>query len=150
MRERLEPGRAAKLEQIADQVAALLGRQITAISDSSSWREQVLAGQFRLLSVWTPTRLPSFPEAPTLRELGYGMSVTSPYGITGPRGMEPEVVDFLHRAFRKALLDEGSQRIMAQWEMPNEYLGPQAYAEFARERAVFERETVARLGLSID
>jgi len=131
-------------------VTALLGRQITAISDASSWREQVLAGQFRLLSVWTPTRLPSFPDTPTLLDLGYGMSVTSPYGITGPKGMEPEVVDFLHRAFRKALLDEGSQRIMAQWEMPNEYLGPQAYTEFARERAAFERETVTRLGLTID
>jgi hypothetical protein len=39
---------------------------------------------------------------------------------------------------------------MAQWEMPNEYLPPQAYTEFARERAAFERETVARLGLTID
>ena len=131
-------------------VTALLGNQITAISDASSWREQVLAGQFRLLSVWTPTRLPSFPEAPTLRELGYGMSVTSPYGIAGPRGMEPEVVDILHNAFRKGLQDEGSQRIMRTWDMPDEYLGPQAYLEFARERASFERDTVTRLGLTID
>ncbi len=131
-------------------VTALLGRQITAVSDASTWREQVLAGQFRLLSVWTPTRLPAFPDSPTLRELGYGLSVTSPYGIAGPRGMEPEVVAFLHQAFRRALHDELSQRIMAQWDMPDEYLGPQAYLEFARERTAFERQAVARLGLSID
>ncbi len=131
-------------------VMALLGRQITAVSDASTWREQVLAGQFRLLSVWTPTRLPAFPDSPTLRELGYGLSVTSPYGIAGPRGMEPEVVAFLHQAFRRALHDELSQRIMAQWDMPDEYLGPQAYLEFARERTAFERQAVARLGLSID
>jgi tripartite-type tricarboxylate transporter receptor subunit TctC len=131
-------------------VTALLGNQITAVSDSQSWREQVLAGQFRLLSVWTPTRLPAFPDAPTLRDLGYGMSVTSPYGIAGPRGMEPETVVFLHAAFRKALQDEASQRIMRQWELPDEYLAPQAYLEFARERAAFERETMARLGFSID
>jgi tripartite-type tricarboxylate transporter receptor subunit TctC len=131
-------------------VTALLGRQITAVSDASSWREQVLAGQFRLLSVWTPTRLGAFPDSPTLRDLGYGISVTSPYGIAGPRGMEPELVAFLHQAFRKALHDELSQRIMAQWDMPDEYLDPQAYTEFARERTAFERDTVARLRLSID
>ncbi len=131
-------------------VTALLGRQITAISDSQSWREQVLNNDFRLLAAWTPTRLPSFPQAPTLRELGYGMSVTSPYGIAGPKGMEPELVNLLHASFRKALQDEQSQRIFRQWDMPDEYLDPQAYLEFARERTAFERETVARLGLTID
>ena len=131
-------------------VTALLGRQITAISDSQSWREQVLNGDFRLLAAWTPTRIASFPQAPTLRELGYGMSVTSPYGIVGPRGMEPELVNTLHASFRKALQDEQSQRIFRQWDMPDEYLGPQAYLEFARERAAFERDTVMRLQLTID
>ena len=131
-------------------VTALLGRQISAISDSQTWREQVLAGQFRALSVWTPTRLPDLPNVPTLKDLGYDMAVTSPYGIAGPKGMEPEVVDFLHRAFRKAMQDEVSQRIMRQWDMPDEYLEPRAYWEFARERTAYEREVVARLGLSID
>jgi len=131
-------------------VTALLGRQITAISDSQSWREQVLNGDFRLLAAWTPTRLPSFPQAPTLRDLGYGMSVTSPYGIAGPRGLEPELVHLLHASFRKALQDEQSQRIFRQWDMPDEYLDPQGYLEAARERVVFEREAVARLGLTID
>ena len=131
-------------------VTALLGRQITAISDSQSWREQVINGDFRLVAAWTPTRLPGFPDVPTLRELGYGMSVTSPYGIAGPRGMEPELVQVLHTSFRKALQDEQTQRIARQWDMPDEYLGPEAYREFARERAVFERETVARLRLTID
>ncbi|MBY0337636.1 MAG: tripartite tricarboxylate transporter substrate binding protein [Acetobacteraceae bacterium] len=131
-------------------VTALLGRQIDMMSDAQSWRPQVESGEFRLLSVWTPTRLPSVPAAPTLRELGYGMSVTSPYGIAGPKGMDPEVVDFLHRAFRKALQDETSQAIMRRWEMPDEYLGPAEYVAFARERVVYEREMVTRLNLSID
>jgi tripartite-type tricarboxylate transporter receptor subunit TctC len=34
---------------------------------------------------------------PTLVELGYqGMVVTSPYGLCGPRGMDPAVVKTLH------------------------------------------------------
>jgi tripartite-type tricarboxylate transporter receptor subunit TctC len=131
-------------------VTMLLGRQIDVVADAQSWRPQVETGEFRLLSVWTPTRLPSLPDVPTLRDLGYGMSVTSPYGIAGPKGLPPEVVQTFHDSFRKAMLDESSQAIIRRWEMPDEYLGPQAYLEFARERVAYEREMVRRLNLSID
>lgn len=131
-------------------VTALLGRQIDMVSDAQSWRPQVESGEFRLLAAWTPTRLPTFPDAPTLRDLGYGMSVTSPYGIAGPKGMDGEVVEFLHRAFKKAFEDESVQAIMRRWELPNEWLGPQEYLAFARERVLYERDMVRRLNLSID
>ena len=48
-------------------VTALLGRQIDIVADAQSWRPQVETGEFRLLAAWTPTRLPSFPEVPTLQ-----------------------------------------------------------------------------------
>ena len=131
-------------------VTALLGKQIDVVADASSWKPNVEAGEFRLLSVWTRDRLPSLPDAPTLRDLGYDMVVTSPYGIAGPKGMPPEIVDVLHRAFRKALEDEASQAIMRRWEMPQEYLGPPEYLAFAKERAEYEKRVVARLKLSID
>jgi tripartite-type tricarboxylate transporter receptor subunit TctC len=78
------------------------------------------------------------------------MVVTSPYGVVGPRGMAPELVERLHRAFRKAYLDEASQAIMERWDMPKEYLGPADYLAFAKERVEYERTMVRRLQLSID
>ncbi len=131
-------------------VTALLGKQIDCVADAASWRPNVETGELRLLSVWKRERLPAFPEVPTLLDLGYGMVVTSPYGIAGPKGMEPEVVDFLHRHFKKAWEDEASQAIVTRWDMPREYLGPAEYLAFARERAEYERMMVARLRLSID
>lgn len=131
-------------------VTMLLGRQIDVVADSQSWRPQVESGEFRLLSAWTPTRLGSAPDTPTLLELGFGMSVTSPYGIVGPKGMEPEVVQVLHRSLKKALDDELCQAIMRRWELPDEYLGPQEYLAFARERVLYEQDMVRRLNLSID
>lgn len=149
LRERVEmlhvPFRGAQ-----EGVTALLGRQIDMIADAQAWRPQVETGDFRLLSVWTRTRLPSFPDAPTLHDLGYGMTITSPYGFVGPRGLPPEMVDRLHQSFRKAMQDEAAQAVMQRWEMPNEYLGPAEYLAFAQERTAYERETVARLNLSID
>jgi tripartite-type tricarboxylate transporter receptor subunit TctC len=131
-------------------VTALLGKQIDIVADAQSWRPNVESGELRLLSVWTRERIRSFPDAPTLTELGYDLVVTSPYGIVGPKGMEPELAEFLHQAFRKAYLDPASQAIMDRWDMPREYLGPADYLAFARERVAYERATVARLQLSID
>jgi len=131
-------------------VTALLGKQIDAVSDAQSWRPNVETGELRLLAVWTRDRLPSFPDAPTLRELGYDTVVTSPYGIVGPKGVPPEIVDTLHRAFRKAYEDEASQAIIKRWEMPKEYLGPAEYLSFAKDRVEYEKRMVARLKLSID
>jgi tripartite-type tricarboxylate transporter receptor subunit TctC len=131
-------------------VTALLGRQIDVVADSAAWRPNVEAGEFRLLSVWTRERLAAFPEAPTLHDLGYGMTVTSPYGIAGPKGLDPAIVDVLHRAFRKALEDEASQAIIRRWDMPQEYLGPADYLAFAKARVEYEKQMVARLGLTID
>jgi tripartite-type tricarboxylate transporter receptor subunit TctC len=131
-------------------VTALLGKQIDIVADAQSWRPNVESGELRLLSVWTRDRLPSFPDAPTLRELGYDMVVTSPYGIVGPKGMDPELVETLHQAFRKAYFDEASQAIIKRWDMPQEYLGPADYLAFARQRVEYEKVMVAKLGLSID
>ena len=131
-------------------VTALLGRQITMVADAASWRPQVESGEFRLLSAWQRERMRSFPEVPTLRDLGYDMVVTSPFGIVGPRGVPPEIVDTIHTAFRKAWEDEASQAIVNRWDMPREYLGPADYLAFARARAEYEREWVQRLQLTID
>jgi Uncharacterized protein conserved in bacteria len=131
-------------------VTALLGRQIDVVADAQAWRPNVESGEFRLLSVWTRERLPTFPDAPTLKELGYDMVVTSPYGVVGPKGVPPEIVDKLHQSFRKAYLDEASQAIMNRWDMPKEYLGPADYLAFAKERVEYEKMMVERLKLSID
>ncbi len=134
----------------SENITAILGRQLDVIANANSWAPNVEAGQLKLLAVWTRDRLRSFPNAPTLTELGYGMVVTSPYGVAGPKGMDPEVTEFLHQAFRRMQQGERIQAYMAQNDMPNEYLGPADYLAFARERAVYEQRMVTRLNLSID
>jgi tripartite-type tricarboxylate transporter receptor subunit TctC len=133
-----------------ENITAILARQLDVIANANSWAPNVEAGQLKLLAVWTRTRLRSFPDAPTLSELGYGMVVTSPYGIAGPKGMDPEVTEFLHQAFHRMQQSDRIQAYMARNDMPDEYLGPAAYTAFARERAAYEDRMVKRLNLSID
>jgi tripartite-type tricarboxylate transporter receptor subunit TctC len=134
----------------AENITALLARQIDCIANSNSWQPNVEAGQMKLLAVWTRERLRGLPDAPTLLELGYGMAVTSPSGVAGPKGMDPELVEALHQIFRKTQTHPRTQEYMARNDMPDEYLGPADYTAFARERAEYEKRMVARLNLSID
>ena len=62
---------------------------------------QVEAGKLRLLMVWTSKRSPNFPNVPTLNELGYDMVYDSPFGIAGPKGMDPKIVGQRRRGERR-------------------------------------------------
>ncbi|MFC0388674.1 tripartite tricarboxylate transporter substrate binding protein [Muricoccus vinaceus] len=131
-------------------VTALLGEQIDSIADSSAWVPQVEAGAFRLICVWSPERAARFPQVPTLKELGVDVAVTSPYGIAGPKGMDPGVVRVLHDGFKAALMSPENTTVRDRWDMPLAYMDTAAYRDFIAERVAYEREMVGRLRLSID
>ena len=89
----------------AETNAAVLGQHTMLQADSTGWRPLVDAGKLRLLMVWTSVRSPNFPDVPTLKELGYPMVYDSPFGIGGPKGMDPKIV-----ARDPRCLQEGDRR----------------------------------------
>ena len=131
-------------------VTGVLSGNVDMIADASSWAPQVEAGAMRLLCVWTAERVARFPEVPTLRELGYDMVVTSPYGISGPPRMDPGVVRVLHDTLKAGLMSAENTRVRAQFDMPVNYLDTEQYQDFILRRAVYEREIVTRLGIRMD
>jgi tripartite-type tricarboxylate transporter receptor subunit TctC len=133
----------------AENAQALLGGQIHASSDSSGWAELVKGGQLRLLAVWSGERAKRFPEVPTLRESGIDIVSASPYGLAGPKGMDPAVVQRLHDAFREALMDPAHIAILDRFDMAPWHMGPEEYAAFARRTYAEEGEMIRRMGLRL-
>jgi tripartite-type tricarboxylate transporter receptor subunit TctC len=131
-------------------VTAVLSGSVDMIADSSTWAGNVEAGQMRLLCVWSEERAPRFPNVPTLKELGYDMVVTSPYGVSGPPRMDPGVVKVLHDVLRDGLMSQENTRVRAQFDMPLAYLNTEQYQDFIVRRAVYEREIVTRLGIRME
>jgi tripartite-type tricarboxylate transporter receptor subunit TctC len=129
---------------------AVASGEVMSVADSSGWAPLVDGGQLRPLCVWTAERSPRFPTVPTLKELGYEMVVTSPYGLSGPKGMDPGVVKVLHDALKDALFDPANAAVRAQFDMPLEYYGTEDYRAFVRRRAEYERAMAQRLNLRID
>lgn len=131
-----------------DAVPAIIGGHIDASGTGSGVLQLIADGRLRALNVWSRARSPKLPEVPTLLELGYqDMVVTSPYGIVGPLGMEPEVVRRLNEGFRTALHDPAHMATLARLDQPLEYLGPEDYAAFIQRTCNEEEARVTRLGL---
>ncbi|WP_426958372.1 tripartite tricarboxylate transporter substrate binding protein [Muricoccus radiodurans] len=134
---------------VAENMQALLGGQINATADSSGWAELVRSGQFRLLCTWGPQRAKSFPDAPTLRELGIDIVSDSPFGIGGPAGMDPAVVETLQNAFRDAIQDPAHLAILERFDMAPAYLDSAAYSAAVRRQFTEDGEMIRRLNLRV-
>jgi tripartite-type tricarboxylate transporter receptor subunit TctC len=127
---------------------AFLGGHIDAVSDSSGWGPHVDAGKARLLATFGEQRTKRWPSVPTARELGIELVYPSPFGLAGPKGMDPKVVATLHDAFKKALDDPEHQKILDKLDQVLWYRNTADYTTIARESIEFEKQTIERLGLA--
>ena len=129
----------------ADSTQALMGGHVMAQSDATGWGKFVDAGNFRLLVTFGDQR--TRWGAPTAKELGFDVVSYSPYGIVGPKGMDPKVVRIVHDAFKKAIDDPENTKILQQLDQIYWYRSSDDYAKWAAETNVSERALIERLGL---
>ena len=129
----------------ADSTQALLGGHVMAQSDATGWGRFVDAGTFRLLVTFGDER--TRWGAPTAKELGYDIVSYSPYGLVGPKGMDPKVVKILHDAFKKAMDDPENRKMLQQLDQVYWYKSTEDYNKWAREEVVSERAPIERAGL---
>ena len=134
----------------AETSTAILGGHIHAVADSSGWAQLVNMGQLRLLVTWGAGRTRNWPTVPTLKEVGIDMVSNSPFGIGGPKGIEPGVVKVLHDAFKKGMEEASYAEAMAKLDMEPFYLSSENYAKFAVEQIAEAKRYIAELGLKQD
>ena len=132
----------------ADLMLAVMSGQLMAAADSTGFAPQVEAGKLRVLNTWGEKRLDKFPNAPTLKELGYDMVQNSPFGIGAPRGTPPEVVARIHDAFKKAMEEPSYVAALGRYDMAPNYMGSADYTRFAQETFGREKALIEKLGLA--
>ena len=132
----------------AEQMIAVSSGQVMAGVNSNGFAPFVDAGKLRLLVTFGEQRTTRWPQVPTLKELGYGIVATSPYGLAGPRGLPSTVVQTLHQAFKTAMYDPTHIAELAKYDQELAYLGPEDYAAAMRDAYQAERRIVERLGLA--
>jgi tripartite-type tricarboxylate transporter receptor subunit TctC len=86
-------------------LSALLGGHVEAYSTSMQSKPYISSGKLRLLVTYGPKRNPSFPDVPTLHEMGYEDAYFNSQFILAPKGLPPDVLATLEQAFKKATTD---------------------------------------------
>ena len=132
----------------ADLTQALLGGHVMAMSDASGWDKFVDGGQMRLLVTFGDKRTKRWPNVMTAKELGYNVVGNSPYGLVGPKGMDPAVMKTLHDAFKKAMDDPKHLELLDQLNQDLWYRTGDEYAKWARDQYARDKLLIDRLGLA--
>ena len=131
-----------------EQMIAVSSGQVMVGVNSNGFAPFVDSGRLRLLVTFGEQRTKRWPTVPTLKELGYGIVASSPYGIAGPAGIAPSVVQILHDAFKVAMSAPEHLAELALYDQELAYLGPEDYGRALRAGFERERGVVDRLGLA--
>jgi tripartite-type tricarboxylate transporter receptor subunit TctC len=125
----------------------LMGGQVDALADSSSWAPYVEQGKLRLLATWGEQRPPRFANAPTLKEAGYNLVVDAPNGIGAPAGLEPKVAEKLRVALKKAILSPEFKQACDRIDAPVMYQDADDYRKYVLSQYVHEKRLIEKLNL---
>ena len=131
----------------AEQMVAVASGHLMAGVNSTGFAPYVDSGRLRLLATFGEQRTRRWPQVPTLKELGHSIVATSPWGLGGPSGLPPAVLECLHRAFHAAMHEPMYRAELAKVDQELAYLGPAAYADALRASFRNEQQFVERLGL---
>ena len=131
----------------AENMQAILGGHVMAASDATGWGPHVESGKLRLLATYGSKRPKRWPQIPTLDELGYQTVSDSPFGVCGPKGMDPAVVKTIHDAFKKTLEDPAVMATFDKYDQNVIYLNTEQYTKFARDSFFAERALIEKLGM---
>ncbi len=109
----------------------LLGGHVDVYVSSMPQVQQLAqTGQVNALAVTSVKRAQLLPDVPTLDESGIpGFDLSSWWGIVGPAGMPPEVVNALNAEINKALNSPEIARFMASEGAEAQAMTPQGFGE---------------------
>ncbi|CAN5547127.1 tripartite tricarboxylate transporter substrate binding protein [soil metagenome] len=131
-----------------EQMLAIASGQLMAGVNSTGFAPWVDLHKIRLLAIFSAERSTRWPQAPTLRELGYERSVyTSPWGLGAPHGTPPFIVKILHDAFRQAMFSPRHQAALARYDQDLNYLDTAAYQLAIDETIKHEKALLGRMKL---
>lgn len=115
----------------AEVQAAVLGRQIDIGGRQLSNAEALISGgQLKALAILDAERNPKLPNVPTMRELGYDVTLKLSRGWFAPAGLKKEEVQWYADFFRRIGENAAWKKYVEQSGLQAQYLGPAEWAAF--------------------
>jgi tripartite-type tricarboxylate transporter receptor subunit TctC len=129
----------------------LLGGQIDLTYASAiSAAPHIKNGTVRALAVTTLKRSPQFPDIPAISETVPGYEVSSWYGLAGPKGLPPAIVDRLHREIAAIFATPEAIATLAKDGAQPAVNTPEEFHARIHNEIARWREVVATAGIKVD
>jgi tripartite-type tricarboxylate transporter receptor subunit TctC len=131
--------------------AVLSGQVCCIMNQVQTVLPQWKAGKVRLLGVTTPRRVATVPEVPAIAEAGYpGFNSYIWFGLLGPKGMDPAVVERINGAVRQVLETPEIAARLTNAGNTVRIETPQQFRETVRTDRARWAQVVRQAGVTID
>ena len=131
----------------AEKKAALLGGHVDAIVEPTPGVfAQAEAGEFNILAILAPERLPFAPNLPTAVEQGYDAVGVFISGLIAPKGMDQAQIQTIADAVERAIQNPEYIEKSEALKQVTDFQGPEAFGETMRDTAETANAIGAELG----
>ena len=113
----------------------------------SSTAAMVRGGQLRAIAHSNATRMPDFPDVPTLKESGYDVVATTWFTISGPAGLPKDIVDKVNREIARAVSDPEAQQRLRRDGLIAQLMSPEELSQYIDAETERWRPVLDQLGL---
>jgi tripartite-type tricarboxylate transporter receptor subunit TctC len=152
--ERLIAGAGINVTQIPfkgtpEVITALLSNSIDCYwAPISAGLSAIKGGKLRALAVSTAKRNPSLPEVPTPAEAGVKNAESALwFGVWGPAGLPPDIVQKISADVRRALADPGVKEKLIALGNDTMDMSPPEFAKFVREEIDTYQRVIKAAGI---
>lgn len=134
----------------AEQVTAMLGGHVDLAATGGNVFPLIDGGQARPLLWLTREPSPRYPDVPGVRQLGVEsqLDLEFPFGLAGPKGMDPAVVKVLHDGFKKVMEQPEHAALLKTLDQPNRYMSSADFTAFAKAQIEAYGIALGRLGIA--
>ena len=112
--------------------------------------EFVRTGKLRALGVTTATRSDALPDVPTVGATVPGYEASVFYGVSGPKGIPPHVVEILNKAFTAAISDPKIKARIAELGGTPMPMTPAEFGKLVADETEKWGKVVRSAGLSVE
>lgn len=109
-------------------------------------RKHIEGGSVKAFAIAAEDRSPFLKDLPTLKELGIDMVYALDRGIVAPKGTSKEIIDYWADIIKKATDDPELQAAIAAKGTGLTFIGPKAYAEWAKGAFAMHEEIAIATG----
>lgn len=133
-------------------MTALLGGEINVMFDNMpSAAPHVKSGSLKAFAVTSAKRSPTFPDVPTLQELGYpNYTVDSWFGVVAPAGTPKEIVEKLNATIEKILAKPEVIEQLDGLGAVTEKNTPEQFGEFISAETKSWGDVIRKGGITVD